>query len=124
MGVRGEVTRTLGRLCADTSGAVLSIEMILISTVVIIGLLAGLSAYRDAIVQELGDSAAGVASLQQSFSVQSVSLSGRYGDIPYDSFVSGSTFTDRTDFCEEDLDPDGAPPMCIEISAETVQNES
>lgn len=116
-----DLIKTLYR---DERGAVLSIEMVMMATIVIIGLLAGLSAYRDALVQELGDSAAGVASLQQSFSIDPIEISGSYGDIPYDSYVSGSSFEDQTDFCEEVLDASGRAPMCIEISAATVANES
>ena len=107
----------------DERGAIVSIELVVLATLVVIGLLAGLGTYRDALVQELGDSAAGVASLQQSFSVEAVSLTGDYGGIPYDSFVSGSSFLDNTDFCEAILDTPSAPPICIQITAAAIDDE-
>lgn len=111
------------RLITDECGATISIELIFLATIVVIGLLTGLTSYRDAVVQELGDSAAGIASLQQTFSIDEISLTGRYGAIPYDSFVSASSFTDQTDQCEDVLDASSRAPMCIEISAATIENE-
>ena len=95
----------------------------MLATIVIIGLLVGLSTYRDALVQELGDSAAGVASLQQSFSIEPVEILGSYGSIPFDATVSGSVFEDAFDAGEAVLDVAGQAPMCIEMTAATILNE-
>lgn len=74
------------RLWRDERAYVQSSELILISTIAIIGLLVGLAAYRDALVSELDDTGKAIGSLNQSYNVQVTSAAG--GGIP--SFVSVS----------------------------------
>jgi Flp pilus assembly pilin Flp len=61
----------------DEAGFVVTVEMILVATVLVIGLVAGLAQLRDAVNAELADTAAAFGSIDQSFSVGSVV----YGDI-------------------------------------------
>ena len=114
-------------LWRDERGFLMSIEMLLLAVMIAIGSIVGLAVYRDAIVQELGDNAAGVASLTQSFQFDGVTQSGTFGTgvsaITYDATVPGSAYTDNTDFCETVLDVAGDPPMCISIDASSVENE-
>ena len=58
---------TLKRLWNDETGAILSTELILIGTVLIIGVLVGLKSVRDAVVTELADVAQAFSSANQSF---------------------------------------------------------
>ena len=53
----------------DDAGFIISIELILISTIVVIGLITGLAAVRNAIVSELSDVAGAISSLNQSYSI-------------------------------------------------------
>ena len=103
----------------DESGAILSMELILLATIVVVGALVGLATYRDAMVQELGDSAASIASLNQTFSYDEVSQSGSFGDgvslIEYRARTEGSRYEDARDFCEAVLDATLDPPMCISL---------
>ncbi len=55
------------RLWDDESGAVMSTEIILIATIVVIGAIVGLATYRDAIVQELADTGIAISTLNQSY---------------------------------------------------------
>ncbi len=113
--LRSRLHHTLRRLIHDESGAVLSIELILLATLAVIGLMVGLASYRDAIVQELGDSAASIGSLQQGYSIDAVELSGSFGDIPYDATTRGSVYVDAVDFCEDTPDASGVAPVCIQL---------
>jgi len=58
----------LRRLWADEGGAILSAELILIMTLLVIGMIVGLKALQSAIVTKLGDVVAAIASLNTSFS--------------------------------------------------------
>lgn len=56
------------RIYADQRG-VLSFEWILLITLVVIGIVGGLSAVRDAIIDELGDMAGAAVAIDQSYTV-------------------------------------------------------
>ena len=59
----------LVRLWRDERGFTASAELILISTLAILGTIVGLTAYRDSIVQELGDAAMAVGQFNQSYRI-------------------------------------------------------
>lgn len=63
------------RLWQDQAGAIVSAELVLISTVFVIGVVAGLTAVRDAVVSELADVAAAISALDQSYQVRGISSS-------------------------------------------------
>lgn len=97
---------TSKRLWGDESGVVVSTDLILVSSILVIGLLVGLTSLRDQIVQELGDTAVAVGNLNQSYSfagstVTFVDDNGTPGnpgdDITYTFTAAGSNFTDTTD---------------------------
>ena len=60
------------QLWRDERGAVISVELVLVATVVVIGVVTGLVSLRDAIVTELGDVAAAIALLDQSYVISGV----------------------------------------------------
>jgi Flp pilus assembly pilin Flp len=105
--------QTLTRLWNDDAGAIVSAELILVATILVLGMIVGLTTLRDQVVQELGDVAAAVASANQSFS-----FSGITG---HHSSVAGSLFIDLSDDCDEPdpicmtNDVSGAPAVCISI---------
>ena len=115
--------RTIQRLFRDEDGAIVSIEMILLATLTVFGLIVGMAAFRDAIFQELGDTAAGVSSLQQSFSIDAVVMSGSFGTIPYNARSEASVYNDARDFCETNPDLSGQAPMCMQVIAATLRDE-
>ena len=59
----------LRRLWREESGLVQSAEIVLITTIVVIGMIVGLATYRDGVVEELADIGRAVGALNQSYSV-------------------------------------------------------
>ena len=59
--------RTVSNLWSDESGFVVTAELVIIATVVVLGLITGLSSVQSAIVFELNDVARAFCSLNQSF---------------------------------------------------------
>lgn len=100
----------LTRLWADDAGFVISAELILIATVLVIGLLVGLVTIRDDVVNELADVADAIAEVNQSYSFAGIT--------GHSSSVSGSLFTDLPDFCQGIFGDQvaGNAPFCINMS--------
>ena len=86
--------KTLTQLWNDEAGFIVSSELVLIATIVVIGLIAGLTAVRDAVVGELADVGAAVGDVNQSFSFGAIT--------GHCSSTAGSIFSDEGDFCEID----------------------
>ena len=80
------------KLMKDESGFVVSSELVLLATMLVLGLIVGLSAVRQAISQELADLATAIGRISQDYS-----YSGITG---HSASVAGSIFTDANDFCE------------------------
>ena len=102
----------LVRLWNDECGFIVSAELVLVATILVLGMIVGLVSLRDQIVQELGDVAAAFSQLNQSYS-----FSGVTG---HTSNTAGSQFADRTDFCDADSTSGNAddprnPPVCISV---------
>jgi hypothetical protein len=97
------------RLWNDEVGFVISFELMLVATILVIGMIVGLVTIRDQLIQELGDVAAAIAGVNQSYSYSGIT--GHF------SSTAGSNFVDRIDACQNAItdDPGGAEPMCIEL---------
>jgi len=80
----------------DENGFVISSELVLVSTVGVIGLVAGLNAVTCAVVDEFNDVAGAMTALNQSYSTPTFTGSGigRFG-AKLKSFVAGSSFIDQ-----------------------------
>jgi hypothetical protein len=102
------MTIVLWRLWHDQDGAIVSSEIVLVMSILVIGILAGLVSVRDAVVTELADVAQAIANLDQSFSFSGVS--------GHHVFTGGGFFSDTADFCDG-LSPDETGPnsKCIVI---------
>jgi hypothetical protein len=86
----------LKKLWNDDFGFVITSELLLIVTILVIGLIVGMVAVRDAVVQELGDVAAAIGALDQSYQYNGVtSTCGVQG-----AFTSGGQFVDQPDECD------------------------
>lgn len=90
------MTTLLSALLQDESGFIVSAELILIATILVIGLVVGLAEVQTNIVNELEDVGSAVGQLQQSYS-----FSGTYG---HKGYFSGSSFNDEFDFCDGQFD--------------------
>lgn len=105
--------QAINRLWRDEQGFVVSTDLMILSTIVVLGMLVGLVTYRDQVVQEMGDMAAAVGAINQSYSFASFTLSYSFAPMVTGTFtVAGSSFADASDFCD-DGDSPGVPPECI-----------
>jgi len=79
----------LNRLWKDEDGFIISTELILIATILVMGLVVGLSQIASEVNEELGDIAAAIGVLDQSYSF--AGISGHHGA------VNGSVWLDAND---------------------------
>lgn len=83
---------TFSRLWSEQDGFIVSAELLLIATLLVIGLVTGLASVRDSVVTELADVAQAIANLNQTYSFgASVAHCGATGP---------SSFFDAPDFCD------------------------
>ncbi|MCR9230332.1 MAG: hypothetical protein NXI29_04910 [bacterium] len=94
----------------DEAGFVVSTELVLIATVLVLGMIVGLTTLRDQVIAELADVANAMSNSNQSYS-----YSGITG---HSSSTSGSLFDDNLDFCDQN-DNGGADTFahCITVIA-------
>lgn len=97
------------QLWNDESGFVVSTELVLIATVLVLGMVVGLTTLRDQVIAELADVAAAMSNSNQSYSFTGIT--------GHSSSTAGSVFDDNTDFCDLDTDPAGDFAHCITIIA-------
>ena len=60
--------KTMLRLWNEETGAILSAEVMLVASVLVIGVIAGLASVRDSVTTELADLAQALGNINQSFS--------------------------------------------------------
>ena len=85
--------RKLLTLWKCEAGFVVSAELVLIATILVLGVLVGIASVRDQIIQEVGDVAAAISTSVQSYSFAAVT--------GHTASMAGSSFGDRTDFCDQ-----------------------
>lgn len=95
------------KLWSDEAGFIVSAELVLIATILVLGMIVGLVSVRDQVVQELGDLAIAFAVINQSYS-----FSGITG---HTSSTSGSMLDDQVDYCD-DAQVDPTPGAAVHIS--------
>lgn len=99
-----DVCIMMKRLWTDQAGAVISADIILVATTLVIGVMVGLKSVRDAVVTELADVAQAVANGEQSYSFSGVS-----GHL---AASAGAYFIDTLDYCDSSVfDPDLNPNL-------------
>ncbi|MBL8826775.1 MAG: hypothetical protein JNM18_07290 [Planctomycetaceae bacterium] len=81
------------RLWKEEAGAIVSAEIMLIASILVIGVIVGLKSVRDSVVTELADVAQALANVDQSYS-----YSGTAG---HHAFTAGGFFADLPDFCDQ-----------------------
>jgi hypothetical protein len=80
------------------AGFIVSIELLLLASITVIGLIVGMTNVRDAVLAELSDVSESIGSLDQSYSITAVSNAAGT------AATAGSKFTD-------DLDNNGLKPI-------------
>ena len=89
----------LTRLYQDDRGFVVSAELVLIATLLVVGLVVGLSEVQHAVVAELNDVGDAIGKLNQSYSFSGFSKAKGMGSA---SYSRGSYFVDTMDECDMD----------------------
>lgn len=100
----------LSRLWNEEAGAVISAEIMLVATILVLGIIVGLKSVRDSVVTELADVAQAVANVNQSYCYSGVS--------GHAAHMGGGEFVDRTDFCDTNTYPyGGQESKCVSVAA-------
>ncbi len=82
----------LQKIWNDEAGAILSAEVVLVGTILVIGVLTGLTSLRDAVVTELADVGEAIGSLDQSYFYG--------GTVAHHSTNYGTEYFDCHDSCD------------------------
>jgi hypothetical protein len=93
----------LKKLLNDENGFVVSAELILVSTITVLGLVVGLAEVRQAVAEELEDVASAIGSINQGFCLSGMQTCDK-------AHVKGSFFYDDGDFCDSQYDIVGTHP--------------
>jgi Flp pilus assembly pilin Flp len=96
------------KLWNDEVGAVVSAELVLVLTILVIGMITGLASLRDSVITELADVGQAVANVNQSYS---------YGGArAHSSSTAGSEYGDRVDFCDTDNATNAGNGKCLAVN--------
>ena len=106
----------LQRFWQEEEGVTISIEFLLITTLTSCAVIVGWDAIRSAVLTELADVGAAVASLNQSYSFSGIT--GHHAQ------CSGSVYTDVRDTCDVCDQTPGGQALCIEICNVPATKES
>lgn len=89
----------LHALLADEAGFIVSAELVLIATILVIGLIVGLSEVQHAVVTELNDVADAIGCLNQSYFYTGFHKNKQVGG-GFAAWTLGSTKRDQIDDCD------------------------
>ena len=92
-------------LLADETGFIVSSELVLVATILVIGLIVGMSEVQHAVVGELNDVADAIGSANQSYSYSGFTKrdrgwAGGWGWGGVHAYTAGSLFVDLQDDCD------------------------
>ena len=82
----------LKKLWNDEAGFIVSAELVLVATILVIGMITGLTSVRDAVITELADVGGAIAAVNQSYTFG--------GATSHSAVTAGSSFADLLDFCD------------------------
>ena len=90
----------LRTLLLDETGFLISAELILIFTLMFCGVAVGMAVVRDSLVQEFGDVAEAIGSLNQSYQYNTISAPSSGTTVAFHASCGGSGFADQQDDCD------------------------
>ncbi|MBL9081562.1 MAG: hypothetical protein JNK76_07135 [Planctomycetales bacterium] len=100
--------KVLNRLWSEEAGAIVSAEVMLVMSILVIGVIVGLAAVRDSVITELADVAQALANVNQSYSFGTAS--------GHHSLSGGGAFIDLVDFCDTlTATTDAGNSKCVSI---------
>ena len=100
--------RQLRALWNDERGFIISAELVLIGTLCVLGLIAGLTLVRDSVAGEFTDIASAMRSLDQSYYYSGFRAVKRYGCGGCKAWTAGSCFNQNGEKCGADFASFGA----------------
>ncbi|MCA8985249.1 MAG: hypothetical protein R3C12_19070 [Planctomycetaceae bacterium] len=83
----------------DEAGFIVSAELVLIATLLVIGMIVGLSEVQHAVVAELNDVGDAIGSINQSYMFSG--FSAKKNQWTNKSYTRGSAFNDANDDCDD-----------------------
>jgi Flp pilus assembly pilin Flp len=89
----------LKMLLNDEAGFIISAELVLVATLLVIGMIVGLSEVQHAVVSELNDVADAIGELNQAYSFSGFHKRDNRGC--FHAATYGSNFADTTDDCDD-----------------------
>lgn len=90
----------LKNLWNDEAGVILSAELVLIGTILVLGMIVGLVELQCAVVAELSDLSSAFGNFSQSYATSG--FASFKGGNQFKSRTFGSSYTDRADTCDCD----------------------
>ena len=90
------MTRILTALYQDEAGFIVSAELVLISTITVIGMIVGLAEVANGVNEELEDVGSAIGQVNQGYYVN--------GSSGHKAYVEGSRFYDVPDYCDGQFD--------------------
>ncbi|MGC3971055.1 MAG: hypothetical protein QM775_28075 [Pirellulales bacterium] len=99
---------TLCRMWNEEAGAVVSAEIMLAATILVLGVIVGVKSVRDSVVTELADVGQALANINQSYC-----FSGTSGHC---AKTGGGEYQDTKDFCDSAC-YDGGNAKCVNVAA-------
>jgi hypothetical protein len=100
----------VARLWKEEAGAIISAEIMLVATILVLGVIVGLKSVRDSVVTELADVAQAVANVNQSYCYSGVT--------GHAAQMGGGEFNDQSDFCDTNHYPyGGQESKCVSVAA-------
>jgi hypothetical protein len=99
------------RLWRDENGVVNSMDLILISTILVLGMIVGLVSLRNQVVQELSDTAGAIGSLNQGYSYTGRTITSG----SFTATVAGASYTDNPN-TDAGIDVTAHPPAMRNVT--------
>lgn len=110
----------LRQLINDEAGFIVSAELVLVATILVLGMIVGLSQVQYAVVEELNDVAHAIGSLNQTFQFTGFSAEKTVGGATSTkSQTMGSTYKDDADACDSNcaaITCDAAAAECTALA--------
>jgi hypothetical protein len=96
------------KLWGDDAGFIISAELVLVATIVVIGLIVGLVVVRNQVVQELVDVGQAIGSLSQTYAFAGTKKCGL-------ALTDGAYYNDKADFCQSQWQTPGNEPGGVSV---------
>jgi hypothetical protein len=85
----------LRKLWNDDAGFIISAELVLVATILVIGMIVGLVMVRNQVVQELADVALAIGSISQSYAYPAIHVADHFV-----AYTDGAFYKDLSDYCQ------------------------